>query len=256
MHKIIKIFILSLSLPSFCFAQFSRFIKSGTIEFEKSINMFAVLKDGYDPAQDPQSARRYDQYKLTEPQFLKQKSTLSFKGNTTLFVPEETNLRSEWGAKYPLTKQFNTVFTNLSEGVFVTQKDVFENLLILKDSARKIQWKITDEIREIMGFACRRANAVIMDSIYVVAFYTSAIPVSGGPESFHGLPGMILGLALPHDHITWFATKVTDTAVPESKVVAPQKGRLTNNAGLEEILKTISKNQRVNGHSIFTVFKL
>jgi GLPGLI family protein len=48
----------------------------------------------------------------------------------------------------------------------------------------------------IAGFNCRRANAMIMDSIYVVAFYTDEILTTGGPESFSGLPGMILGVAL------------------------------------------------------------
>jgi len=31
--------------------------------------------------------------------------------------------------------------------------------------------------------------------INAVAFYTDDIPVSGGPESFNGLPGMILQVA-------------------------------------------------------------
>ena len=34
------------------------------------------------------------------------------------------------------------------------------------------------------------------DTVYVVAFYTEDIPVSGGPEMFGGLPGMILELTV------------------------------------------------------------
>lgn len=48
-----------------------------------------------------------------------------------------------------------------------------------------------------------------MDTIYMVAFYTPEIKTSGGPESIYGLPGMILGLALPHEHITWFAKEIS-----------------------------------------------
>jgi GLPGLI family protein len=47
-----------------------------------------------------------------------------------------------------------------------------------------------------------------MDSIYVVAFYSDQIVVRGGPESFWGLPGMIMGVVLPHEYTTWYATKV------------------------------------------------
>jgi GLPGLI family protein len=81
-----------------------------------------------------------------------------------------------------------------------------------------------------------------MDSIYVVAFYTTEIPVSGGPESFSGLPGMILGVALPHENVTWFATKVTDNSIPPNVVVPPKKGKVTDNKGLFTTLQSVMKN--------------
>jgi GLPGLI family protein len=93
---------------------------------------------------------------------------------------------------------------------------------------------LTDETRTIAGFSCRRANALIMDSIYVVAFYTDEILTTGGPESFSGLPGMILGIALPHQHVTWFATKVEAVSVNDAQLVPPQKGKKTDNAGFKE----------------------
>jgi GLPGLI family protein len=88
----------------------------------------------------------------------------------------------------------------------------------------------------IAGFACRRANAIIMDSIYVVAFYTDEIITPGGPESFTGLPGMILGVALPHEHLTWFATKVQATPVTAAELAAPAKGKKLNNATLKSTM--------------------
>lgn len=113
---------------------------------------------------------------------------------------------------------------------------------MVKDSVRKITWKITDETREIAGYTCRRANALVMDSIYVVAFYAIQIPVSGGPESFTGLPGMILGLAIPHENITWFATKVTDMTVDPKAMVMPKKGKPVTGKQLRETLAELMKN--------------
>ncbi|RYG04202.1 MAG: GLPGLI family protein, partial [Chitinophagaceae bacterium] len=112
---------------------------------------------------------------------------------------------------------------------------------LVKDTIRKINWKITDETREIAGYECRRANAIIMDSVYVVAYYANQIAVSGGPESFAGLPGMILGLALPHENITWFATKVTEVTVPEKELLPPTKGKPVDNAGLKKVLMAAMK---------------
>ena len=76
-----------------------------------------------------------------------------------------------------------------------------------------------------------------MDSIYVVAFYTDEIVTPGGPESFTGLPGMILGVALPHQHITWFATKVEAVKVTDVEMTIPGKGKKVNSAALKETLQ-------------------
>ena len=119
----------------------------------------------------------------------------------------------------------------------ISQKKVFEELFLIQDSTRQIKWKITDENRVIAGFQCRRANAIIMDSIYVVAFYTDDIVAGGGPESFTGLPGMILGISLPHQHVTWFATKVSAQAVSTAQLKIPVKGKKVTNTTLKESLK-------------------
>jgi GLPGLI family protein len=76
-----------------------------------------------------------------------------------------------------------------------------------------------------------------MDSVFVVAFYTDEITVPGGPESFSGLPGMILGLVINRVHTTWYATKVEVNSVDEKDIVPPQKGEKTNEAHLKEALK-------------------
>ena len=78
----------------------------------------------------------------------------------------------------------------------------------MKDSLPKYQWKITGEVRQIAGFDCKKAITKIADSVVVVAFYTDEILVKGGPESFNGLPGMIMGIAIPRLSLTLFATKI------------------------------------------------
>jgi len=141
-----------------------------------------------------------------------------------------------------MVSQNNTIFTDLESSSFIGEKKVFDDLFLVKDSTRKIRWKITDETREISGFVCRRANALVLDSVYVVAFYTEQIPVSGGPESFTGLPGMILGLALPHENITWFATKVTDMSVDNKALLPPKKGKPVSKKELYATLAAATKN--------------
>ncbi|MDR6785915.1 GLPGLI family protein [Pedobacter africanus] len=221
------------------FAQNARFTNSGVIEFEKSTNQHALMKKNFGSSTDARFGSMFEDMKKNTPQFKISKSTLKFSGNKSLFTPvaETEGHMFDTGAG-----QINTIYTDLNSSISTTEKKLFEETFLVKDSTRKINWKLTNEVRTIAGYECRRANAIIMDSVYVVAFYTDKIPVSGGPESFTGLPGMILGVALPHDHITWFAKTVTDKSVPENEIRPPVKGKPVDNKGLmETINKLVSK---------------
>ncbi|MEJ0079777.1 MAG: GLPGLI family protein [Puia sp.] len=81
-----------------------------------------------------------------------------------------------------MLNQFNTIFTDLGAKRIVDQKKVFEQTYLITDSTRKIKWKITDETREIAGYSCRRANGIYLDSIYIVAFFTTRLPLAGAPN--------------------------------------------------------------------------
>lgn len=226
------------------FAQYARFPVAGTVEYEKSINMYAILKRQVDQSKAGFLAQAFESYKKNQPQFKKVKSTLSFAGNKTLFTPiknTETGTNNFFGNE-PAAEQNNIIYTDLATSGSITQKSVFEETFLVKDSVRKINWKITDETRDIAGYPCRRANAIILDSIYVVAFYTDKIPVSGGPESFTGLPGLILAVALPHENITWFATSVADKPVPANTITPPKKGKPTDYKSLVTTIQGAMKN--------------
>ena len=217
-------------------AQQSIFLSSGTIEFERKVNQYEQIAD--------EEAEWKDLMKKTGTRFYTTYFNLSFSGNKTLYKPGRENVSNSekklefWGDQ---PGEDNVIYSDYEADQVTSQKKVYETLFLIKDSARKIRWKITDENRVIAGFACRRANAIIMDSIYVVAFYTDEITTPGGPESFSGLPGMILGVAIPHKHVTWFASKVNAAPVAESLVIAPVKGKKTNLTEYKQSLKTATK---------------
>ncbi len=239
-------------------AQNIHFVKNGVIEFEKRSNMYALIKKRINKDNETYLAPAFDQYKKNNPQFKVARSTLSFNSDKSLYkwATVEETANNNWLSTDVLADLKNTIATNFNQQTSTTQKSVYEDTYLVKDSLRKINWKITDETREIAGYECRRANAIIMDSVYVVAYYSNQIAVSGGPESFTGLPGMILGLALPHENITWFATKVTEVTVPEKDLTAPVKGKPTDNKGLKAILLGAMKNWGEYAHPIYKAFSL
>lgn len=255
--KYIVIIFSCLLLSTYTYGQHAHFTTSGTIVFEKNINMFALIRKELGKNTDGIWGQAFESYKKNSPQFKLLKSTLAFSKNKTLFTPivPETINNGFFGDN-PMANQNNTIYTDYATSTNISQKKVFEETFLVKDSTRKIRWKITDETREIAGYTCRRANAIIMDSIYVVAFYTTEIPISGGPESFSGLPGMILGVALPHENVTWFATKVTDTTLPDNALIPPKKGKQTDNKGLSTTLHGVMKDWGDYAQSYLKAFLL
>jgi GLPGLI family protein len=103
----------------------------------------------------------------------------------------------------------NVWYTDFTTKTRSSQKLIASTSFVLSDSIAKIEWKLTNENREIAGYNCRKAVGKILDDVYVFAFYTDDITISGGPCSINGLPGMILGLTIPRLYTSYIATKVT-----------------------------------------------
>jgi GLPGLI family protein len=212
------------------------------IEYERTVNTYAIIKKLLGKTPVALDAEKFEVYKKTQPQFRVLKSTLSYKNGKSIFVPAVADISVRPLFNIPFAEQQNTVYTDHSDKRIVSKKDLSGDFLLLTDTMRNIRWKITDETREVMGYQCRRANALVLDSVYVVAFYTDDIHVSGGPELFSGLPGMILELALPHDNVIWKASKITFTE-PATDIAPPKKGRVVNYKQLEDFFKARAKNR-------------
>jgi len=135
----------------------------------------------------------------------------------------------------------NVVLTDFNTKTVKAVKTVFEQKFLVQDTMRKIEWQEKDEIRTIAGFKCHKAVSKICDSVYVVAFYTDDILVSGGPEMFGGLPGMILELAIPRLHTTWTADKVELLHPQPTDFVVPDKGKKVTEASLYETVQSSFK---------------
>lgn len=216
MTRILILFILSCFITP-TFSQV-KFISSGHIEYEKRMNQYSF----YDK-EDEESIWIQEQKKVI-PKMVTDIYSLDFTENKTVYklAKENTDNKYVWGRK-PSENDLN--IHDLKNSTVSIQRDVFEQTYLLKDSMKNYQWKITNETRTIAGFECRKAVTIICDSVYIVAFYTDEIAVSSGPESFGGLPGMILGLAVPRLQVTWFATKVELKEPSEAMLNPKQKGK-------------------------------
>lgn len=221
----------------------AQFTFQGKIEYERKSNVHRQLEDMMtDDDEDDNSSRDWlSKIKSQVPKFKSTFFDYSFNQNAGFYKPgrEVDNPTKGWGSS---PAESNEVYTDFTKGRVAANKQVFEQKYLIDDSMRVIDWKIMDEIRIVANYKCRKAVGRICDSVYVVAFYADDIPVSGGPEMFSGLPGMILELAVPRLYTTWIATKVEMIPPTPEEMKVPQKGKkVTQQKMHEDLMASISK---------------
>lgn len=198
-----KIFVFSILVLSLSAASAQDFIFKGTIVYEQKVSELKKMGHRSKEAAAAAGMSHLSEYSITQRRLL-------FSGNKTAYLPMP-------GQEEQMISTLQTCsWTDLDAKKAVFRANNFFYNHVFEDSLKTMRWKIEDETRNIAGFKCRKAVGVMLDSVYVVAFYCAEIPVQGGPEIFNGLPGMILGLAIPRMYTTWFATSV-QAAAPEEK---------------------------------------
>jgi GLPGLI family protein len=236
MKKILIYIVLVLGSQSI-YAQ-TQFVNKGKIEFEKRVNLHNNMDQ----------SSWSDMLKKTVPKVKLSYYNMYFDNNKVLYRPGREVTDAIRIPDWILGPSIdNVIYSDIDNGTMVAQKAVFETNYLIMDSLRKAEWRITNDTRTIAGFNCRKATTIIMDSIFVVAFYTDQIITPGGPESFSGLPGMILGLAIPRIYTTWYATKLWLVPVKPEELEMPKKGKKINNTQLQDQLKTVMKDWGTNG---------
>lgn len=150
------------------------------------------------------------------------KMNLNFKDQQTLYTYAEDQGSTTDGSwtwrqdEFILTRDYATGL----------QKDLVEILgkvYLVEDSIVPVKWKILNEIKEVAGYICMKAET--RDTIKnqtIHAWFTDAISVRGGPEYLGGLPGMILELNINDGAVVITATKVDLKPMPDG-LGAPAK---------------------------------
>ena len=210
----------------------TRFHAQVEVEYEKTLNAKSAYKaamgDWFDQVKDhiPNQIITYHR----------------FIGDTSQSVygpGRETSKQSGYWSE-PIADK-NLVYANYKNQQMMAQKPVFEEVFLVADSLPRISWKLTADTRTIAGYECRKAVGILDDTVAVFAFYTDEILIPGGPESIHGLPGLILGMGVPRANTTWFATRVLVNGVNLKDVVPPKKGKKTTRQEMTRLLGEVMR---------------
>ena len=158
---------------------------------------------------------------------------LFFKDNKSLYTLKEEKSESGYSwkrEKFVLERDHKKKKTN----------DMIETLgktFLIEDDMPRYRWKILNEIKEIGGYLCMKAETTDPVKNQVIqAWFTDKIPFYGGPEGFSGLPGLILELNINGGDAIISATQIDlDLAEVNFPDTGKRKGKETTYEKLNEL---------------------
>ena len=173
----------------------------GMIHYVRTMNYIKQLT-----AVDYLSKQLIDKYSYVYGNRLESKSyaRLYFNSTQTKFEDSDEN---EMGYSYK--KAEYTITRDFSNNTLHDYMDVLGKTYIVEDSLKAPRWIILNEMKEIAGHACM--NASYNDTLKkqkVIGWYALDMPISGGPERFFGLPGMLLGIDINNGALVLEADKI------------------------------------------------
>lgn len=174
----------------------------------------------------------------------KQKMVLTFNPKQSYYTYESKEQQSEDGRYNWENDQLIITRDFEKERIF----EVYETLgktYIVEDSLKFFKWKILNEIKEVNNYVCMKASTFEpIKKQNIVAWFTTDIPVSAGPERFGGLPGMILEINIDDDAIVYTSKTITLSSNQEIPVLPKKlKGKKVKLEILNKEMEEYIKNQ-------------
>jgi len=253
MRKILLLLTIGCSLASY--SQ----IKEGRVVYERTFQLRIFANNPELAAQIPKS--RTDQYELL------------FGNNQSLwqYLPDATNegdpnTFSGGGMVLRMAGGGNDLsYLNYGNGVTIDQREIVDKNYVVTDSVRKLDWKLTDETKDILNHKAFKATArriftrnqmvmengemkrqPVTDTSTIVAWFTPDIPVPAGPGIYQGqLPGLILELDENDGRTVYKAIEIS-TKVNLSKIKEPKDGKKMTAAEFEKEREKILEEMRKN----------
>ncbi len=177
----------------------------GTIRYLKTMNwakQFAAL--------DYMSQQQRDKmaYVWGSRSEWKQFTTLHLNATETKYEDSEERAEKD-DEGYSWRRETYFVKRNFETNTMADAIQLFGKVYLVEDSMRAPQWKILNDLKEVAGHVCM--SAFWEDTLKkqkVAAWFALDIPISGGPERFFGLPGLILEVDVNNGAMVLTADKI------------------------------------------------
>ncbi len=237
--------------------------KEGKVIYERTMKMSNIRFGGNMPAeiqaQMPKS--RTDQYELL---FTAQHSLYQFlpnaadeSGGSGTFSGGGMVIQMRGGAN-------DVTYIDFEKGTRVDKREIMEKSFVVTDSVAKLQWKLSQETKPILNFTGRKATAttvnqrprmtmengemkreMISDTVNVIAWYTTDVPVAAGPNYTGQLPGLILELDVNSGQNVTKAIEFSPKVIA-NKIKEPKDGKKLTAAEFSKEREKLMEEMRKN----------
>lgn len=158
-------------------------------------------------------------------------------------------------------------YKNIQNRQSTRQSEFFGKVFLVRDSLEMLEWKLGKETKQIGSYTCYKATAQQtitskvftseeneegdhemeeVDTIEVVAWYTPQIPISQGPGSFWGLPGLIM--EVDNGNTVMLCSKVVLNPKQKLNLKEPSEGEEVTEEEFAEIMQNkIDEMQQIYG---------
>lgn len=238
MYKVLLVF----SLITFSFIGYAQ-DTSGVITYQEVINTAVDMAKAEEQG--------WSQWAELVPKSMTFKKKLIFTPSFSMYSnipeeedPNETNMVKRMARQYANAN--NQTYINAETNNFVEQQDFMGKTFLIKGKPENIKWKMTADMKEILGYVCMKA--VYTDSSNVIeAWFTADISAPVGPEKYGDLPGVILELSNKKDKKVLTAINIEFREVKKEEIEEPTKGKEVTREEYNKIVQDKMKEMRENG---------
>jgi GLPGLI family protein len=150
------------------------------------------------------------------------------------------------------------LYKNISQNRMAHKTELMGKVFLIKDNLVAYDWELTGETKNIGNYTCYKAvyereeesieiNMIdgevkeekVTKKTTLVAWYTTDVPVSNGPNNYGGLPGLIL--EVNDGDLTIVCSELVLNPKKVKEIIEPVKGKIVARKKFEDIAKEKTK---------------
>jgi len=225
--------------------------KGGRVLYEATLNLYRNI-----PAERLEEMKKFvPEFQVTNVELLfNETMSISRNAEKQPDAPPPATEQEGMVRRFMMRRSAPVVFRHLKEKRTIEQTDFMDKTFLIADETEKMAWKITGEQKMLNGYPAMAAttrDSVMGRERRIKAFFTPAIPIGAGPQSFAGLPGLVLMVDINEGSQVILAKEIAMDASLAAGITEPVKGKAVTRKEFNEIVAERMKEMGAGGQGGF-----